>query len=127
MITRINALVASLLLVGCVSPVKNVSLTPEALNADSTKYDGQEVIVTGYLVIEAGKRSDLWQSQNKYENSGEINSCVTLRNNDVLPKPIEEINETTVTLSGTFRKNIIEGINLNLCNSAGLEIVSFVK
>lgn len=114
------------LVAGCAHTSSPGSLTPRQLNESAADYEGKLVTVYGFLDIEKGKKSDLWLSQAAFEDaaeSEELYNCITLRKNENLPMPVSNLNRKYVTISGVFRSNILSGINLNICNRTGLEIV----
>jgi len=117
-----------ILLVSCASSLTNGVLSPSQLNENSKNYDGKSVVVEGYLVVQVGKSSSLWDSKKRYEQDDEIDHCITLRNSDLLLADLNKINNTVVKLSGIYSEDIIgNAINLDLCNSSGLEISGLVE
>jgi len=124
---KIRYLLSVLLLSGCASKIESEMLKPSDLNSNPKLYEGKLVDVEGYLVTEIGVSSGLWDSKLDYQSDDEIDVCITLRNNEVLDTSLDTVNFNEVKLRGVFKADIITGIDLNVCNSSGLELVKIVK
>lgn len=128
------ALLFALLLCGCAmttSPSVATVLSPRELNTDSKQYDGQEVVVRGFVVLGTNGRS-LYQSKERFEEFGRAfyaqapgfnpadfdADCLTLLNADVLEAHVSIFNGQTVTVRGRFESNyLIDGVlDLQACH-----------
>ena len=117
-----------MLFASCAASSNDRVLNPSQLNKNLEIYDGQTVLVEGFLVVQIGKSSSLWDSKKRYSQDNDLDHCITLRNSDVLLDVLSEINNTKVKLSGKFKKDIVgNAINLNVCNSSGVEITSLAE
>ncbi len=110
-------------------------LTPADLNSSISIYDDKLVIVKGFLVL-TPEAQQLWQSKkiyrgeaNKHRSNTEDQFCLTLTNTDLLEPHLKEISFKEVTLSGTFKSDMLAGrvIHLGACyGDSGFEVADLL-
>ena len=112
------------------SPVAFV-LTPRELNTHPKQYNGQEVVVRGFVVLGTNGRS-LYQSKERFEEFGRAfyahapgfnpadfdADCLTLLNADVLEGNVSVFNGQTVTVRGRFESKYLtdDVLDLQACH-----------
>jgi hypothetical protein len=104
-----------------------LSMTPSQLLKNSEKYNGQRVLVRGYLYIGPESRN-LFDSKEAAE-ADTPNTCIGLRAPDIKFNRKKRVYERqNVTLSGIFRSDLC-GPNVCLfwCNTAGIELDPDIK
>jgi hypothetical protein len=93
-------------------------LSPRELNIDSKTYDGQEVVVRGFVVLGTNGRS-LFQSKARFEEFGRAfyahepsfkssdfdGDCLTLLNAGVLEDNVSVFDGQTITVRARFESN----------------------
>jgi len=120
----------SLFVSGCsLSPVRSEPLSPSELNTDAAHYNGQSVVVQGYVML-APEGHILYESQalndefrhgvdaggrfdaNKYEKY-----CLTIANPDLLYRNEATVNKKMLIVRGKFIDNYLNGkiIDLGAC------------
>jgi hypothetical protein len=125
---RIAAVMMALVAVR--SPAKEhtkLSMTPSQLLKNPQKYDGQRVLVRGYVYIGPESRN-LSDSKKAYE-ADTPHTCIGLSAPDIKFNRKDRVYEKeNVTLSGIFRSNLC-GPNVCLfwCNTAGIELDPDIK
>lgn len=97
------------------------------LLSEPDAYDGQQIKLSGFLILESEARQ-LWSSKSASEKGSGRSDCLTLTNTD------EFFGRTTnmhrnVTVTGVFRKNITPPgvVDLGSCNERGVELISVTR
>jgi hypothetical protein len=116
---------AMMALIAIPSPAKEhtkLPMTPSQLLKNPRKYDGQRILVRGYLYIGPESRY-LWDSKEAAE-ADTPHTCIGLSAPDIKFKRKKRVYEKeNVTVSGIFRSDLC-GPNICLfwCNTAGIEL-----
>ncbi len=120
MFKRLNILATVLLLSGCamapIDPSNLTSLRPSDLLKDPDRYDGQHVVVTGYVVIKPERRI-IVDSESEVGKNGDV--CLGL---DGPRKYFSSFYSKKMKVSGTFKKNLCgkDDVCLYWCGDAGI-------
>lgn len=105
------------------------SLSPIELNADPQRYQGQSVVVHGYVTLVPGGhnlyesrelRNEFarrWDAEDPgFDPRDYVQYCLTIANPEDLDEVGDELNGTSITVKGTFLANYLDGgIDLGAC------------
>lgn len=102
-------------------------LTPRQLNTNADEYDGQVVVVRGYVLLGTNARAlyeskerhaqlqkDWEQSKPGFDPADYDDNCLTLLNAKLFWKNWSLLEHETIKVRGTFIKNYLDGTVLDL-------------
>ena len=124
------ALLFALLSTGCahVTLAQEKAFSPSELNLNSTKYNGHDVVVQGYLTLEPSAHSlyeseqlkaefgKRWDSDKEFDPKDYMKYCLTVANPQVLSENREAVAGKTIFVKGKFIDNYLDRrIDLGAC------------
>ena len=122
---RFCAIFVALLLSGCVTVEEHAGLKPSDLNRAPSQYDGKQVEVTGWMILDSEEVA-LWDTQAGRDKNLDPNGCVSLLVPKGVAQSLGSLNRSEVSISGVFHASVDDfkpTMFTGLCNISAIEVL----
>jgi hypothetical protein len=121
---RFSAALVIFLLSGCVTVEDRAGLKPSDLNGAPSQYDGKQVDVAGWMILESEEVA-LWDTRADRDKNQDPRRCVSLLVPKDVAQSLASLNRSEVSISGVFHASVEDFkpmMFIGLCNVSAIEL-----